>query len=922
MSAMPTPIRRLTSLLHRYRAVLAGAALLAIMALALEAVHELLATVQIGNVRAAIDRFDATQVLLALAFTAGSYLALTLYDVLALRVIRKPLPYRVAALASFTSYTLSHNLGLALLTGGSARYRVYTAAGLTGGDVGRVIANATLTFWSGVAMLAGVGLLTQGTPLDIAGFTIGIGVQRAVGAVLLLAIVALVLLAGRRRSLSVMGWHLPLPGRRSAIAMLLVSACDIGAASAALFVLVPGLEWGSFPAFFVGYALAIVIAAISHAPGGIGVFEAVILLALPQVDRAGLAAALLLYRACYYVLPLLVAGSIIAIREGRRLRTPIDRFASGLRLVGQGVAPIFLGALVFTGGVMLLVSGALPAVPGRLHDLGRFVPLPFIEASHIAASLVGTLLLFLAPGLYRRLDGAFIATRALLAAGAIFSLAKGIDYEEAAVLLVVLGLLQWSRPAFYRRTAFTGDLLSLGWLVASGTAILIATWIGFFAYKHVEYSNSLWWDFALRGDASRFLRASLGVAVAAVIVLLRRLGAPAVEAPSAALSLEVASQALAAAEHTDAMLAFTGDKRFLVAEQGDAFLCYQVQGRSWIAMGDPIGPRAAWPDLMWRLRGLADAAQGRLVFYQIGAGALPVAIDMGFALVKYGEEARVPLDRFSLSGPASKALRHAERRAEKAGATFHIVPAAEVPALMPQLAAVSDAWLDVKGRAEKAFSLGRFDPDYLARFDLAVVREGERITAFANIWGVPGREELSVDLMRHVEGLSYSAMDLLFARLLGWGQREGYRRFSLGLAPLSGLDGRRLAPLWAQAGNLVYRKGAGLYGFEGLRFYKQKYQPDWEPRYIAANGDIALARGLFDLNRMIAGGRGSSARNADRCDPLPAGLQAVTAISQQASLDGDAPFLLASPPANVQGGRRGAVAAGDGATPPLDRSRS
>ena len=888
---MPTRFARAARFAARYRGPLAAAVLLLVTAVALEAVHRLLAQVQLGHVRAAFHGFAAWQVTAALAFTAGSYFALTLYDMLALRVIGRTVRYRIAALASFTSYTLSHNLGLSLITGGSARYRIYTAAGLSGSDVARIIANATLTFWSGIAALAGLGLATRPVPLAVAGFVIGIGVQRAIGVVLLLGIAALIALAGRRRSLSLFGWTVPLPSRRTAIAMILVSSCDIAMASAALFVLVPGLAWGGFPAFFVGYALAIVIAALSHAPGGIGVFEAVILLALPQVDRAGLAAALLVYRGCYYLLPLLISAAIMAFREGRRLHGPIDRFAADLRLVGEGIAPVFIGALVFVGGVMLLVSGALPAVPGRLHDLSEVVPLPFIEASHIAASLVGTLLLLLAPGLYRRLDGAFIATRALLAAGAVFSLVKGIDYEEAAVLLAVLALLQWSRRAFYRRTAFTGDLLSPGWLVASGTAILIALWIGFFAYKHIEYRSDLWWDFALRSDASRFLRASLAVAVLAVFVLLRWLLAPARPAASATLSADVARRALAAADHADAMLAFTGDKRFVVAETGDAFLAYQVQGRSWIAMGDPVGPRSSWPDLMWRLRDMADAAQGRLLFYQIGPEALPVAIDLGFVLVKYGEEARVPLADFSLVGPHAKSLRHAERRADKAGAGFAIVPAVDVPDLLPELAAVSDAWLAEKGRSEKAFSLGRFDPDYLARFDCAVVREGGRIVAFANIWATPNKAELSVDLMRHVGGLSYSAMDLLFARLMLWGRDNGYERFLLGLAPLSGLDVRRLAPLWAQAGNLVYRRGEGLYGFEGLRFYKQKFQPEWLPRYIAANGDIALARGLFDLNRLIAGGRGSAARSPECCDPLPLG---------QDFFGQD--FSLASPPVSLQGG--------------------
>ncbi|WP_231639033.1 hypothetical protein [Sphingomonas profundi] len=312
----PTPIQRLTRFAARHRAVLTAAALLIVTALALEAVHRLLAEVGLHHVRVALAGFPRGRIAGALMLTAGSYAALTCYDVLALRVIGRRLPYRVAALASFTSYTLSHNLGLSLLTGGSARYRVYTAAGLSGGDVGRIIANATLTFWFGIATLAGIGMVAMPMPLTLGWLTIGAGPQRALGVALLLAIAGVVLAAGRWRRLSLLGWTLPLPGRRTALAMILVSMCDVGLASAALFVLVPGLEWSGFPAFFTGYALAIVIAALSHAPGGIGVFEAVILLALPQVDRAALAAALLLYRLCYYLLPLLLAATIMAWREG------------------------------------------------------------------------------------------------------------------------------------------------------------------------------------------------------------------------------------------------------------------------------------------------------------------------------------------------------------------------------------------------------------------------------------------------------------------------------------------------------------------------------------------------------------------------------------------------------------------------------
>ena len=137
-------------------ASIAGALLVA--GLALVAMHHLLVEVSLAQVRAAFDRLPAWRLGACAALSAASYALLTLYDLFALRIIGRKTPYRTAALASFTSYTLSHNLGLALLTGGSARYRIYSAAGLNGADIARVIAIASATFWIGVFALAGVAL--------------------------------------------------------------------------------------------------------------------------------------------------------------------------------------------------------------------------------------------------------------------------------------------------------------------------------------------------------------------------------------------------------------------------------------------------------------------------------------------------------------------------------------------------------------------------------------------------------------------------------------------------------------------------------------------------------------------------------------------------------------------------------------------
>ncbi len=838
---------------ERNRRLLMIVAALTVATFGFVALFELLHSVRPHDIRHAFAALSDIQIAIALGLTGVSYLMLTFYDRFALQMIGRALPFRIYGLASFTSYTLSHNLGLALLTGGSARYRVYRAAGLEGSEIGSVIALASLSFWNGVILLAGLAAMASTQLSPALGWGLSLHWLHIAGLVAAtLCLIPLLLRHFGVRQVSIGGWRTPLPDLGRSVGMTGVAVLDLAAASATLFVLLPAPDPAAYPTFFLGYALAIIAALVSHVPGGLGVFEAVVIAAVPG-DKAQLLAALLAYRAIYYLLPLLLAALLLAWHERNLWREPIRRVAKASGSLLHDLAPPLLAALAFAGGLILLMSGSTPAEASRMHALKHVLPLPFVEASHLGASLSGTLLLFLAPGLLRRLDGAFVATRALLLAGAIFSMAKGIDYEEALILSAICTALQWSRPAFYRRTSLLNAPLSTGWIVAALTAILASAFAGFFVYKHVAYTDSLWWQFSLRGDAPRFLRALFGSAILVAGLALWRLFAPSarpmsdVPVPYGALE-----PAMALAERTDAFLAFTGDKRFLLASEGDAFLMYQVQGANWIVMGDPVGREVRWADLLWRLREMADAAQGRILLYQISAAFLPHAIDLGLSIVKYGEEARVDLGIFTLSGAAAKTLRHAERRAAQEGAEFSILSPTEVRGRLAELKSVSNEWLAAKKQREKAFSLGSFDDDYLARFPCAIVRVGGRIVAFANILATSNREEMSVDLMRHASRLPYGTMDFLFVQLIRHAQSEAYRWFTLGIAPLSGIDGRKLAPAWARGAAFLFRHGEMLYGFEGLRNYKAKFATHWEPRYIAGPRGMAFALGVAAVHHLVS----------------------------------------------------------------------
>jgi phosphatidylglycerol lysyltransferase len=177
-----------------------------------------------------------------------------------------------------------------------------------------------------------------------------------------------------------------------------------------------------------------------------------------------------------------------------------------------------------------------------------------------------------------------------------------------------------------------------------------------------------------------------------------------------------------------------------------------------------------------------------------------------------------------------------------------------VPPLLPRLREISDEWLSEKNTREKRFSLGWFSPDYLARTPIALVRHEDRIVAFANLWAPDPRHELSVDLMRYAIEAPSGVMDFLFIEILNWGRAQGYQWCDLGMAPLAGLERHRLAPLWSRMGAIVFDHGEQLYNFQGLRSFKDKFDPIWEPRYLAAPGGLALAGLLTDVAALISGG--------------------------------------------------------------------
>jgi phosphatidylglycerol lysyltransferase len=461
-----------------------------------------------------------------------------------------------------------------------------------------------------------------------------------------------------------------------------------------------------------------------------------------------------------------------------------------------------------------------------------------------------------ARGLGQRLDGAWwvLVCSALLAL--TLSLLKAIALVEAAFLLFLIFGLVVSRRLFNRPASLFNQALTTGWLTAIAVICICAVVILFFVYRDVDYSNQLWWQFEFADEAPRGLRAVLGISILSAAIATFSLLRPATGRPAPASNdaIERAVEIVQKYGVADANLVRMGDKSIMFSDKGDAFIMYGKQGRSWIALFDPIGPRQALPDLVWRFVETARAAGCRAVFYQISPAMLPACADAGLRAFKLGELAVVNLSNFELKGGKWANLRQTASRAVRDGLEFEVIEPNDVPSVVDELSAVSESWLDDHNAKEKGFSLGAFDPDYVSSQPVGVLKKDGRIVAFANILVTKTQEEGSVDLMRFSPDAPKGSMDFLFVQILEYLRNAGFHRFNLGMAPLSGMSKRESAPVWDRVGGTVFEHGERFYNFKGLRAFKAKFHPEWQPRYLAVSGGISPMIALMDATFLIGGG--------------------------------------------------------------------
>jgi len=822
--------------------------------------------VDIHQVRAELNALSWRQIGLAALFTLGGYLALVGYDWSALRYIGRHLPFPLVVFTSFVGYALSNTIGVSWLSGGAVRYRIYSRAGLDATEVALVAAFCTLGFGMGVVLIGGAALVFRpDLPADY--FNLPPLVVRWGGALLLGAF--LVTLVVRSRYAGTLRWRereFRLPATSILAGQAGFSLLDLGLAGATLYVVLPASDL-SLAGFLAIYAIALMISVLSQVPGGIGVFEAVILNALaPFMPLEQVAVGLLVYRVVYYLFPfmigilLLALGEVIALARDRQgeVTGVLGEAWKALSGVLGTAAPYAASGLTFLAGALLLLGSSVPVPTQTLDSLEAFFPVEIVELSHWFGGVLGAMLVVSSYALWKRVGAAVWLAAGLLTTGAVISYIQTLDIDRAVVMALGPALLLASRRRFFRRSRLLSDLQDFRWLALSAAAMMCFLSLLLFSFKHTPYEHELWWQFAMTDQAPRGMRTAVIAATTFVLIYLY----VAIRAPRyrprvpSAEELEKARVIIAAQDDPDANFALTGDKALLFSENDKAFVMFGVHGNSWVSMGGPVGPdEQDRVDLIWEFKAHASRNQGQAVFYQVNNTVLHHYIDANFTLLKLGEEALVPLPEFDLQGPRRARLRQSRNRAQREGLAFELVHPPHADALLRELEIISDEWLVEKGVREKGFSLGFFNDEYLNQCPLALVHQNGQLSAFANILVTGTRQAATIDMMRHRNSAHSSTMDFLFIELMLSLKAREYAWFSLGMAPLSGLTDRASAPMWDRFGILIYTKGKRFYNFEGLRQFKEKFDPVWEPRYLATGRrGISPLLVLADIGALTSGG--------------------------------------------------------------------
>ncbi|MBS4201847.1 bifunctional lysylphosphatidylglycerol flippase/synthetase MprF [Bacillus sp. FJAT-49732] len=770
-----------------------------------------------------------------------------LYDTTIVKLLGIKITPKRLVKQSFIVNTFSNIIGFGGLVGLMLRSYFYTKYDVEKQGLLKTIASVTLFYLTGISLLAWI------IPIGYRNFPLLHNTKWLMLAVLAVILylpifIFLYILQNKRKS----GSHLKL---QIAGRLVLVSALEWAAVFIVIWYLthllnIPVPLSSLIPIFIIASCAGIV----SMIPGGMGSFDLVFLWGMQSfgiLDEKVLVL-LILYRLGYFIFPFLLAA-VLFIKE---YWDKWNRSWNNLpNIFFQRVSHISLTVLIFISGIILLLSAAVPGVLYRLKIAEEFLSQPIMQVSHQLTVAAGFILLGLCRGIEYKVKRAYYLSILVLSLAAIFSVLKGIDYEETIFMLFVALLLFMSKKRFYRESY----VMTWGKAFFDIAVVLFITAM----YIIIGYLNlptsklsipSKLRPFIITDYHDLFYSAFIGVIIAGVILVLGYF----VRKPKLIASEPSTNQEEKIKDHLAkyegtvlSHLIFLHDKYVFWNKNETVLFSYQTYADKIIVLGDPVGKREDLPSSIEEFLETADRFGYRLVFYEVSNKVIPHLHEYGFDFFKLGEEAFVDLDNFTLTGKKMKGKRVIKNKFERENYLIEIMDPPFSSELLHEIKEVSDKWLH--GRSEKGFSLGFFDEHYLNQSKVIILRGEKGIVGFASIMPMyDDGNTASVDLMRFVPGAPSGTMDFIFISLFGWAKETGYHTFNLGMAPLSNVGQSKFSFLSERMAAQLFLHGHFLYHFKGLRNFKEKYADTWKPKYLAYRKKSSLTFTMAQVTLLIS----------------------------------------------------------------------
>ncbi|MBC2856781.1 MAG: bifunctional lysylphosphatidylglycerol flippase/synthetase MprF [Cetobacterium sp.] len=811
-------------------------------------IHKEIGRYSLGELQYSFKAISFFRIFLIICFVLLDYLVLSGFDILAFKKDKYSFSKIKIMFTSFISFGLSNSIGFSGFTASGVRLNLYSLWDIPYKTIINVIIFCYSTYWLGLLWLGG-GLLTL-LPVNLTVLklpfhipiknTVSIGIFLLIGAI----IFTLVVLKKYSESLEIYLYRLTL------------AIADWISISLILYLALPDSLHISFMFFFPIFVTAQILGVVSNVPGGLGVFDLTFIALIGSnypVNK--IIGAILIYRLAYFFIPLLLAllGFILCnIIFGKN---KLKDFDSNVGRYIFSLFPKLLALLIFISGAFLIFSGSIPAKIQAINSVQEYFPIVTIQFSHFIGSIVGAGLLILSYGLSKRIDISYYLTLIFLALGIVVSLIKDLDTNSAIGLGVIFLIILPCKSYFYRKSSILREKFSIKWIMLVISTIVLGIYIGLFSHKNALFVYDTFWRFNIYDETPKFARGILGAILVFCCFFLVKFIFK--EPNNEILTPEDFEtnlrNCIEKSSNTTGYLALLKDKQIIFDPDKKSFIMFGRSGDSLISMGEPIGDEESFGETIWTFYNYCKEQHKNIVFYEIGNKNLDFYLDIGLSFLKIGEYAVVNLSTFTLEGSEMRKLRYTYSKFTKDGYVLEIIPKEKVSEILNELKEISDEWLDDKNSKEKGFSLGKFSNPYLLNFPVAVVKKDNKILAFSNLLTTQNKEEFTIDLMRYTKEAPNGIMEYCFICIMLYAKEEGFKRFTLGMAPLSGIDSDS-ASFWNKVENMVFTHGEYFYNFKGLRAFKDKFKPEWEPRYIAYSNPFSLPKVLRDTTLLISGG--------------------------------------------------------------------